>query len=295
MSVATAVSSSVTPAGRIGFANGSLRDMRRDQFFFGLSILAAANGLANPVITSVVTEGWLDALLGSFDVSAIVLIACFAATGLLYRSRLDEAITIPDTIIGLVVLALTILPNAKFSWLALAVLSLYVLSVAPARSQLRRGVLIALAVTGPMLWGPALLEVFGTSFLKADAILVSTLIGTDRVGNIFSGAIGADGAPTHFAIYPPCSSLHGMSIAVLAWITISNTLGSAWSARHLVCGFLAATSVLVVNVSRLSLIGLFPAYYSTIHGSPGSEIAGWLSLALIVTISLLGIGREALR
>ena len=105
-----------------------------------------------------------------------------------------------------------------------SVLSLYVLSVAPARSQLRRGVLIALAVTGPMLWGPALLEVFGTSFLKADAILVSTLIGTDRVGNIFSGAIGADGAPTHFAIYPPCSSLHGMSIAVLAWITISKRL-----------------------------------------------------------------------
>jgi hypothetical protein len=73
------------------------------------------------------------------------------------------------------------------------------------------------------------MEVFGPPILKADAILVSTLIGTDRVGNVFSGAIGTDGFPTHFEIYPPCSSLHGMSIAVLAWITISNTLGGAWS------------------------------------------------------------------
>jgi hypothetical protein len=58
-------------------------------------------------------------------------------------------------------------------------------------------------------------------------------------------------------------------------------------------GLLAALSVLVVNVSRLSLIGLFPAYYPAIHGSPGSDIAAWLSLALVVAISLLGVGREA--
>jgi exosortase/archaeosortase family protein len=269
--------------------------MNRDQFFCGLLILAAANGLVNPVMTSVVTEGWPNALLGSFGVSVMVPIACFAASALLHRSRLGEAITIPDAVIASVVLSLTILPLARFSWLALTVLSLYMLSVAPAGSPRQRGACIALAVTGPTLWGPTLMEVFGPPILKADAILVSTLIGTDRVGNIFSGAIGSDGSPTHFAIYPACSSLHGMSIAVLAWITISNTLGSAWSARYLVCGLLAVVSVLAVNVSRLSLIGLFPAYFSTIHGSPGNEIAGWLSLTLIVAISLFGIGREALR
>jgi exosortase/archaeosortase family protein len=139
------------------------------------------------------------------------------------------------------------------------------------------------------------MDVFGTPILQADAILVSTLIGADRVGTIFSGAIGPDGLATHFAIYPACSSLHGMSIAVLAWITISNTLGRTWSTRYVAWGLLAAVSVLVVNVSRLSLIGLFPAYFSAIHDWPGSEIAAWLSLALVVAIPLLGIRREALR
>jgi len=262
--------------------------MSRDRFFCGLFVLAAANGLQGFVLNTIATQGWFDALLGLFGISAVVWIACFAATALLYGSRLDEVITIPDAVIGLGVLAMTIIPFAKMSWLALTAVSLYMLCVSPARSPRRRGALIAVAVTGPMLWGPALMEVFGTTVLQADAILVSTVIGTNHVGNVYAGAVGS-----HFAIYPPCSSLHGMSIVVLAWITISNTLGGPWSPRHLACGLLAALSVLAVNVSRLSLIGLFPAHYSAIHGSPGSDIAAWLSLALVVAISLLGVGREA--
>jgi hypothetical protein len=267
--------------------------MSRDQFFCGLFILAAANGLEGWVVGSVVEQGWSDALLGSFGVSAVVWIACFASPVLLHGSRLDEVITTPDAVIGLGVLAMTILPFPKLGWLALTALSLYMICVSPARSSQRRGAYIALAVTGPMLWGPALMDIFGPAILQADAILVSTLIGTDRVGSVFSGAIGSGGIPTQFAIYPPCSSLHGMSIAVLAFITITNTLGSAWSARQLAWGLLAALSVLAVNVSRLSLIGLFPAHYTAIHESPGAAIAAWLSLALVVAISLLSVRREA--
>jgi len=139
------------------------------------------------------------------------------------------------------------------------------------------------------------LEIFGAPILKADAILVSTLIGTDRVDNVFSSVIGSDGSRTHFSVGDGCSSVHGMSIAILAWITISNTLGITWSARNLAWGLLAVGSMLAVNISRLSLMGLFPAYFPEIHGSPGSEIAAWLSLTLILVILLRGVGREVLR
>jgi len=269
--------------------------MSRDRFFCGLLILAAANGLEGFVLNSVSTLGWSEGLLSSFGVSAVVWTACFAASALLYRSTSGEAITTPDAVIGLGVVLMAILPFAKFSWLALAGLSLYMLCAAPAQSLRRRAALIALAITGPMLWGPVLMEVFAPPILKADAILVSNLIGTDRVGTIFSGVIGTDGLPTRFAIYPGCSSLHGMSIAILAWVTITNTLGAAWSAKHLAWGALAALSVLAVNISRLSLIGLFPSHFSTIHGWPGSEIDSLLSLTLVLAISLLGIRHEVLR
>jgi hypothetical protein len=136
--------------------------------------------------------------------------------------------------------------------------------------------------------------IFGPTILKADAVLVSGVIGTDHVGNVFSGAIGSDGTPIRYVIYPDCSSLRGMSFAVLAFVTITNALEIAWSARHLAFGLLAILSVVVVNVARLSLIGLFPSHFSVIHGLPGSAIAAWLSLALVIAISLVGVGREAL-
>src|SRR5262249_35571349 len=152
------------------------------------------------------------------------------------------------------------------SWLALTALSLYMLCLSPARSLRRRGALIALAVTGPMLWGPSLMEIFGPSILQIDAIFVSALIGTDHFGSVFSSAVGSAGtSPPFFVIAPGCSSLHGISIAVLAWITISNIFGGSWSAKYLAWVVLAALSVFAVNVSRLSLIGLFPAHYSAIH------------------------------
>src|SRR5262249_22182060 len=145
--------------------------MSRDHFFCGLLILAVANGLEAHVVKPIVAAGWFEPVLNLFGVSAVVWFACFAALGLLYRSRLDEFITVPDAGIGLAVLSLTIVPFARPSWLALTLLSLYMLSVAPARSLRQRGALVALAVTGPMLWGPTLMDVFGTQILQADAIL----------------------------------------------------------------------------------------------------------------------------
>jgi hypothetical protein len=267
--------------------------MSRDRFLCGLFILAVANGLEAYVVNSIVTQGWSVALLDLFDVSAIVWLACFAGANLLYSSRLDEAVTAPDVVVGLVVLALTMLPFERVCWFALAALSLYMLCVSPAQSLRRRGALIALALTGPMLWGPALMLIFGPTILKADAVLVSGVIGTDHVGNVFSGAIGSNGTPTQYVIYPDCSSLRGMSIAVLTFVTITNALGIAWSRRHFTFGLLATLSVVVVNVTRLSLIGLFPSHFSIIHGMPGSAIAAWLSLALVIAISLVGVGRAA--
>ena len=162
--------------------------MSRDQFFCGLFILAAANGLAGFVIGTITMQGWFAALLGLFGVSAIVWAACWAVTLFLYSSQPDEVIHAPDMAVGLGVLSMTILPFSKLSWLALTVLGLYMLWVSAAGSPRRRAASIALAITGPMLWGPALMDTFATPILQADAILVSNVLGTSHFGNVFSGA-----------------------------------------------------------------------------------------------------------
>src|SRR5690348_13894600 len=106
--------------------------MSRDRFFCGLLILAAANGVEGFVLNSIVTQGWSEALFGLFGVSAVVWVACFAASTLLYGSKSGDGITIPDAALGLGLFLLTIIPFAKFAWLALTVLGFYMICVAPA-------------------------------------------------------------------------------------------------------------------------------------------------------------------
>src|SRR5207248_6503474 len=54
----------------------------RGELLAGLYILGCANGLAAKMILSVHRLGWVDAAVGTFDVSVIVVIACFAGISL---------------------------------------------------------------------------------------------------------------------------------------------------------------------------------------------------------------------
>ena len=64
------------------------------------------------------------------------------------------------------------------------------------------------------------------------------------------------------------------------------------SAYDLLWCLLACISVIAVNITRLSLMGLSRWHYVTLH-SPWSETVGnTIILGLIVGISLLGVRRE---
>jgi len=132
------------------------------------------------------------------------------------------------------------------------------------------------------------LHAFAQPFLWTDALFVSNLIGTERIGNLVKFADGSG----YFQIFPLCSSFHNMSLAFLAWISISQFVEHKWSPKDLVWCLLAALSVLTVNVTRIGLIGLYREHFETIHGSFGSRVADGLSLSLILAICLLGVRRE---
>lgn len=260
----------------------------RDQFLAGLFILISLNGLAAPVAESIRSLGLSDALLATFNVSALVWVACAVAPALLLGGQDDDEITGADVAVGLLVLAAAVVPLGKLSWLAATGLALYTLWAGPTASRRRRCALVLLAVTGPMLWGPLLMTIVGQPVLRADALIVSSLIGTERIGNVvrFAGDAGT------FQITPGCSSLQGISLALLAWVTISQVAEHAWSRRDLVWCLLAAGAVVAVNAARISLIGLFPQHFNTLHGPLGSAVAAWLTLGLILAICLAGVRRE---
>jgi hypothetical protein len=269
-----------------GSALRTARELPRGEFFAGLFALGCVSGLASRVIQSVNRLGWADALFNTFDISVIVWISCAAGVSLVLRDR-TIGMRSSELAIGAAFVFLVILPIGPLSWLAVTALSLYIIISANVASS-RRGAFILLATTVPMLWSRLLFQFFANLILQIDASLVGWILGTHRTGDIVKFADGSG----VLVILPACSSLANVSLAFLCWATVSQLVGHKKSAYDLLWCLLACISVIAVNVTRMSLMGLSQWNYISVHGPWGDAVGNTIILGLIVGISVLGVRRE---
>lgn len=263
--------------------------LSRSQLFAWTFALGCVNGLGSRVIETVRAVGWSDAVVSTFEVSAIVWIACVGGLTLLSRDEGDQ-IRGADIAVAGALLVLIALPIGGLSWLAIALLSLYVVLLTNPPSARRRGAMILLAVTVPMLWSRLLFRYFAPFILDIDASLISLLLGMPRTGNLVRFVDGSGS----LAILPYCSSLHNVSLVVLTWVAINQWLGRRWSSTDWQWIVLAVVAVVAINVTRMSLMGLTSRHYQAIHGLWGDTITNLLILGAIVGICALGVRRELL-
>ena len=121
----------------------------RGELFAGLFLLAFANGI-EPRISRALSDGVIwAAILNTFEISAIVWMACWMAIALLLRP-LEERASGTDLLVGLGVVATTLVPFAQLSWIGLTGLGVYILHGSATGSPQRRGAVILLALTVPM-------------------------------------------------------------------------------------------------------------------------------------------------
>ena len=231
----------------------------------------------------------MSAFLATFGISAIVWIAATLVLVDLLRDKTDQ-VRSQDLIVGAGFLLLVIIPVGAASWIALTGLGIYLLNVGnDSRSRWRAAILLV-AITMPMFWGRLLFNFFSNFFLSLDAALVAMILGTPRLGTMVGMVNGTD----VLVILPPCSSFANMSLAFLCWLTISVTVGHAWSAKDFFVGVLICLSVMVVNVTRLSLMGLSIWHYKTIHSDTGEMVTNLIMLTITIGLSLMGVRRELL-
>lgn len=263
-----------------------LKELPRGDFFAGLFVLGCLSGLASRIIRSIDRVGWTDAFFNTFDVSVIIWISCAAGVSLVVRDR-TLGIRPRELALAAGFVVLSILPIGPLSWLAVTALSLYlVLSTNVATS--RRGALILLGTTVPMLWSRLLFHFFANPILQIDASLVSWILRTHRTGDIVGFADGSG----VLVILPSCSSLANVSLAFLCWVTVSQLVRHKPSPYDLLWCLMACLSVIVVNVIRISFMGLSQWHYTVAHTPLGNAISGTIILALIACFSLLGVRRE---
>lgn len=270
-------------------ASALAKDLTRGEFFAGLFALGCASGLASRVIQSVHGLGWLDALLGTFEISVLVWISCAAGISLVLQDR-TIGIRSSELVLGAAFVLLAILPVGPVSWLAVTALSLYVINTADASSS-RRGALILLAVTVPMFWSRLFFHFFAELILRIDAGLVGWILRSSRTGDVveFADASGV------LVILPGCSSLANVSLAVLCWVTVSQLVSHKKSAYDLFWCLMACISVVAVNVTRISFMGLSQWHYAMFHSWWGDAVANTTILGLTVGFCVLGVRRELFR
>jgi exosortase/archaeosortase family protein len=269
-----------------GFLSRIASELRRGEYFAGLFILGCTSGLIARILHSVMAVGWMDALFRTFDISVIIWVSCIAGVLLINR---DQTLGVRpfEIALGAGLVVLVILPIGPLSWIGVTVLSVYIL-VSTEVTTSRRGASILLAATVPMLWSRALFDFFADFILAADASLVSWLIGTRRTGNLVEFADNSG----QLVIFPACSSLANVSVAILCWVTFSELVSHKKSGQDFLWCFLSCLAVVAVNVSRMAILGLSEDNYLNFHNQWGDAAVNVIMLGLIVGITALGLRRE---
>ena len=263
-------------------ANG----LPRGQYFAGLFILGCVSGLTSRVIQSVYRLGWANALFNTFEISALVWVSCIAGIMLILRDR-TVGVGVQELAIGAGFAFLAILPIGPLSWIAVTGLSLYVLASTDIDTS-RRGAIILLATTVPMLWSRMLFQFFANFILAVDASLVSLLLGTQRTGNFVEFADHS----SQLVILPSCSSLANVSLALLCWVTLSQLVSHKRSIYDFFWCLLACAAVIAVNVARITICGLSEWHYAVFHSQWSDVVTNIIILCLIGGICALGVRRE---
>ena len=256
------------------------------EYFAGLFIVSCVSGLVSRIIHSVEEIGWANAIFSTFEINIIVWVACIAGVALIVRDCTKGLLPF-EIALGAGVLLLVILPIGPLSWMAVTGLGLDVFLSTDVGTS-RRGAVILLAVTVPMLWSHVLFHFFANYILEADASLVGWLLGTPRTGNLVE-FVDKSG---HLAIFPGCSSLANISLALLCWVTLSQLVLHEKSASDFLWCLLACAAVIAANVTRLAILGLSEWHYRTFHAGWGDGIANAIILGLVVGICALGMRRE---
>lgn len=256
----------------------------RGSAFAAAGVLAALNAQADQIIADLTWQPPLVALLNLGGVSAIVWAAMAAAMKISgekprpLQSRLD-------VVILTIVIVMSFIPVSYFAPAGLLLCAIYMLgSGSRGFDPEHRAALVLLALTGPLIWGRLLLGLFQAPVLALDAHLVGAAIRSNVQGNVVRFPDGSG----QFIIENPCSSVHNISLAILLWTTAAMLFNTRFDRRYLLVGVAAAAFMFVLNIVRLSIMGLFPTYFDLLHEGSGAVLFSWAGL--IGAVLVIGLG-----
>lgn len=269
-------------------AQTGIASWRRSELLSAVFCLALINGLVNRIVFYVEVNGFSAGVFSLFGISALVIICVFLSFSNLFRAGGERADRW-DWAFAAIVLVLSFIPTSVAAWIALSLAAMREIFRRDQDADIRRASILMLAATVPLFWGRMVFTLFSSVFLKIDAVFVSWLTGSDRLGNVIYLQNGSG----ILWIADACSSFQNISLAMLCWVMFMEYRGRkerTWN-DYWVC-ILACVNVVVINVARISIIALRPDYYDAVHGPYGAAVAGYLSTFVVLVICATGIKRD---
>ncbi|QIG51836.1 hypothetical protein G5V57_31500 [Nordella sp. HKS 07] len=261
--------------------------LNRNRFFVGLWLVGFINGSLVYLVTGLRENSALYNVLNTFEISAIVWVSIAVGCAYLFKQS-ESKNSRRDVGLAIAISFAFLIPITALSWVAVSVLSAYLIVTSPGDSYAKRGAWILFTVTVPMFWSRVIFSVLSEHILQFDAILVSNLLDTERAGNAVAFADGSG----YLWIAPGCSSLMNVSLAVLCGTVFSQMWPRKRPLQSISLVAFAAAAVVMINAVRLALIGTYPQYFETLHGSVGATVTDLLTLIALVSICSFGVRNE---
>ncbi|MEO7248504.1 MAG: hypothetical protein ABIW31_08625 [Novosphingobium sp.] len=268
--------------------------LSRTRLFGFIFLLLSLNALPTFIGEAVQSHGWLVATLDLFDVSAIVWLALAAGVTMAWQSgsTSDESATLAsraDLALAFGATLIALVPVPPLSAGALSGVALWCWTTSRPGSSARRSAAVFLSLSTFFFWGRIFLALGAGPLLSADAHFVSLISGMAVEGNVVSFING-----NRFLIAPGCSSLHGISLALILWTTAIAWFKLPVTRSLIYILVIAVLASVAVNGLRLTMIAWHPDQFSYWHVGMGASLFGWLALFADLGVVYYGI-QSALR
>jgi exosortase/archaeosortase family protein len=147
--------------------------------------------------------------------------------------------------------------------------------------------LIALAITGRVLWSKLGLALFGGVITSAEAYVIPTLTGVPTEANVFASNDGY----MNFVVIGGCSSLANLSLVAILAVTVTQLFDLKFGREMWLAVALGALATIVVNGLRLSAYAYRPDLYEYIHVGTGAVLFGHATFLAVGFAILWGAQR----
>ena len=256
----------------------------RSHLIVALLAIGTANALVRPAIEAIDEWGVAGAVAGGLGSGWPVYLGLLGAIVLGLRTKAERPIDRWDLLalagyaIGLLV------PSSGFSAIAVMALGAWEILRRPRDVNYRAGMIIFIAAGARELWVATAMKMLSPMLLHVDAILTRTTLGWLGHPSVVTGNLIETDQGMVLAVLMTCSSFANISLALLTWLVLTRWLRPHFKRRDLISAVLVALAVIIVNLTRLTIMGLGPVDYELAHGPIGQT-----ATELAILLATLGV------